>query len=55
VEILGDVHVVEADQSVEILFFYLDVAEFPHLHHQLHFLLVSKSLVNKDVLDVLSL
>ena len=31
------------------------MAEFPHLHHQLHFLLVAKSLVNKDVLDVLSL
>jgi hypothetical protein len=55
VEVFSDVHVIQANQGVEILFFYLDVAEFAHFHHQLHFLLVAQSLVHKDVFDIFTL
>lgn len=54
-EVLGDIHIIQSNECVKILFFDLHVPQLPYFHHQLHFLLVSKGLIHKDVLDVLLL
>jgi len=54
-EVLGDIHIIQSNECVKILFFDLHVPQLPYFHHQLHFLLVSKGLIHQDVLDVLLL
>ena len=52
-EILRNVHIVKSDQGVKVLFLNLNVSKLPDFHHELHFLLVSQSLVYQDVFNIL--
>lgn len=54
-EVLRNIHVIESNECIEVLFFYLNVPQLPNFHHQLHFLLVSQGVIHQDVLDVLLL
>ena len=54
-EVLGNIHIIQSDQCIEILLLDLHVSQLSHLHHQLHFLLFSKCLIHKDVFEVVSL
>ena len=50
-EVLCNVHVIQSDNGIEILFFDLHMSEFSYFHQKLCFLGLSKSLVDKHILN----
>lgn len=54
VEVLGNIHVIESNQGIKVFLFYLNITQFSYFHYKLLFLLLSKRLVDKNILNVCS-
>ena len=54
-EVLGDVHVIESDERIKVLLFDLDMSQLLDFHHKFILLLVTESLVNQNVFDIILL
>ena len=54
VKVLGNVHVVQSNQSIEVFLFYLDISKLPDFTHELLFLLFSQRLVYQNVFNMCS-